>query len=238
MVGRVIYSLLGPAVRIASAFSVPLHNIGRWCELAYFRELRTASKTITEVAERLDVSRRKASELSRMLKENFFEPERVHGLARQIEFMVWAEPLSLARINQTLDAPEDNIERAIESLLEEGRIVRAEGSTTVYEIARGESRLIEDEWLAKIDALNHLLATVGNAIYARFFKDDAKALARNLQFHIRPEDLGDLRKLYEEHIWPTLRELDERASDDKHRIPMDFSVAWAPHDFLDDHIDD
>ncbi|MGM0554828.1 MAG: hypothetical protein ACQEVA_00430 [Myxococcota bacterium] len=238
MVGRVIYSLLGPALDLARAFSIPLSDVSHWLELAYFRKLRASNMTLGDIAERLGVSARKAAELSRMLKENFFDPERKQGMARQIEFMVWAEPLSLARIKQTLDAGAEEVERAVETLIAAGRIVEREGRTPVYEIARGESRLVEDGWLSKVDALNHLLSTISSAVYARFFASDGKALARNLHFHIRAEDLPELRALYEDHIWPTLSEMDERAANDRHRIPMDLSVAWAPHQYIDDTIDD
>lgn len=238
MAGRVIYSLLGPAVRLARTFSISLKDVGVWLELAYFRELRTDGMTLTEIGERLGVSRRKAANLSRMLKENFFAPEREQELSRRIEFMVWADPMSRARLHQTLDSPSGDIEEALEKLLDEGRIVASDGRSDTFKIARGESRLVKDSWLNKIDALNHLLSTVTNAVYARFFEGEEKALARNLQLRVRPEDLGQLRELYEEHIWPTLRDLDARAKGDRHSIPMDVSVAWAPNKYVEHQMDE
>lgn len=231
--------MLAPAVRLARKFGVSLAEIGRWVELAYFHELRRDGLTLSDAGDCLAVSRRKAADLSRMLKENFFAPEREYEVARRIEFMVWAEPMSRARIVQTLgDTDEDQVDEAIAQLLDEGRIVEVAGRTPTYEIARGESRLVRNTWLAKIDALNNLLSTITDAVYARFFERDDKALARNLELRVRAEDLQRLRKLYEQHIWPELNELDERARSDPSALPMNFSVCWAPRDFLADRMDD
>ena len=238
MTGRVIYSLLRPAVRLARKFGISLRDIGKWIEMAYFHELRRDGKTLTDIASLLEISRRKSANLSRMLKENFFAPEREQELARRIEFMVWAEPMSRARIAQALsDVAEHRVEDALGHLVEEGRIVKQQGRTPIYEIARGESRLVDDTWLAKIDGLNNLLETVTDAVYARFFEGDEKAMARNLEMRVRAEDLPKLRKLYEDTIWPELEALDSDAKNDPTAIAMGVAIGWAPRDFLANRID-
>ncbi|MFB6372107.1 MAG: hypothetical protein ABEN55_03105, partial [Bradymonadaceae bacterium] len=138
--GRVIYSLMSPAVRLARAFRVGLEDVRKWVELAYFHELRRDGLTLKEVAERLDVSKRKASGLSRQLKTNFFAPEREYELPRRIEFLVWAEPMSKARLVQNLDdVTVGEVEEALETLLEQGRVVADREGNTTYLLARGES---------------------------------------------------------------------------------------------------
>ena len=235
--GRVIYSLLRPAVRLARAFQVRLEDIRKWVELAYFHELRREGFTLQEVAERLDVSERKASELSRKLKTNFFAPEREYGLPRRIEFLVWAEPMSKAKLVQHLEeVTVAEVEEALERLLEEGRVVADKEGSTTYLLARGASRLVEDSWVAKIDGLNKLMQTLADAVYARFFDDEPKAFARNLQFHLRAEALPKLREMYENCVWEELVELDEAAETDPNALGMEVSVLWSPIDFVKDKL--
>lgn len=235
--GRVIYSLMLPAVRLARAFGVSLEEIRSWLELAYFHDLRRDGLTLEQVADRLEVSKRKASELSRRLKTNFFTPERAYGLPRRIEFLVWAEPMSKARLMQNLgDVAPNEVEEALEKLLEEGRIVADEEGNTTYLLARGASRLVEDSWVAKIDGLNKMMQTLTDVVYARFFDDEPKAFARNMQFHIRPEALSRLGEIYEEGVWDELVALDDEAESDPNALGMELSVLWSPIEFMKDKL--
>jgi hypothetical protein len=247
---RVIYSLLRPAVRLARLFKVPLKDIVTWVELAYFHELKDAGFTQRDSASLFDVSTRKVAQLAARLKQNFFKPEHDEELPRRIEFMLWAGPESEGRIHQSLTGhSKEEVRHALELLVDQERAVRVDGRTVYYEVPRSEFRLYQDHWMAKIDGLNNHLFNVVDGVFARFFANDHdqdgdRALARSLNFRIRKTDIAELRKLYEEVIFPRLRDLDEAAKaspedansteDGKHdSVEMGLSINWAPHRYTE-----
>ncbi len=228
---RVIYAMLVPGVRLSRMFDVGLKEVGEWVELAYLRELVQDNVKLKDAADLLGVSVRKVSQLASRMRENFFTPEFEHELPARIEFMLWALPLSRKRIKQYLPSlDEDVVDDAIDTLLEQQRIREVDGRTTTYEVAQSAQRLVRDDLMSRIDALNTLLGQVTDAVFGRFFRQEQKAFARSLQFRIRAEDLPKLRAMYEESVWKTLSELDEAAKDDPHAIPMGATLCWAPMD--------
>lgn len=240
---RVIYSLLRPAVRLARRFSIPLKEMVHWLELAYFHELKDSGLTQREAASLFDVSTRKVAQLAARLKQNFFDPERDEELPRRIEFMLWAGPESAGRIHQSLSGySKAEIDRALQLLVDQERVIRRDGRTTYYEVPSSEFRLYRDRWLAKIDGLNNHLVSVVDSVFGRFFKDDSRAFARTLNFRIRKDDIAELRTLYEEVIFPTLRDLDEAAKaspdDGGDSVEMGLSINWAPHRITEQTGDD
>ncbi|MFB6350569.1 MAG: hypothetical protein ABEN55_09860, partial [Bradymonadaceae bacterium] len=76
LVRRVIYSLFGPAARVATEAGLPLKEVTSFLEMACYHHLKSASMTLREAADVLDISRRKVAQLSKRLKQNFFDPER------------------------------------------------------------------------------------------------------------------------------------------------------------------
>ena len=54
--------------------------------------------------------------------------------------------------------------------------------------------------------------------------------------------LDELRKRYEEVVWPKLRELDARADadcdEDTQALELQLSLCWAPYELLDADDDD
>ncbi len=228
---RVIYAMLLPGVRLSRLFGVGLKEAGEWIELAYLKELLHDGAKLKDAADFLGVSVRKISQLASRLRENFFTPEFEHELPARIEFMLWAQPMSRKRIKQYLNTlDEEVIDEAVDALAEQGRIREVPGRTPTYEVVQSAQRLVRDDIMARIDALNTMLGNVTDAVFGRFFHKEHKAFARSLQFRVRAEDLPKLRELYEEAVWKTLSELDEAASDDPHAIPMGATLCWAPMD--------
>lgn len=226
---RVLYSLLMPAARLAGDEGLNLKELSHWIETAYFHDLKGRGLKMREMSELLDVSMRKVAMLSKQLKLNFLRPEREVSLPRQIEFALWSEALSKARLAQTFPgSSQEEIDEAIELLIEEGRVVELEGRTTRYDIASATRRIVGRDWMGRIDGLNNLMNNVADAVFGRFFRGEERAFARTLQLRVRPEDLPELRALYEDEVWERLRELDERARGDQHAIPMGVSILWAP----------
>lgn len=230
---QVVYALLLPAVRLALALGVPLRELGDQLEIAYFHETRRQGLKSRDAAERMGASLRKVAELSARLKQSFLRTELEHELPRRIEFLLWAGPESEARIRQALpDVEPAEIAAALRLLVEQKRAVLVEGRTPRYEALKAERRLVADSLLSKLDALGNLAGNVSHAVYGRFFQGEQRAFARTLNFRIRPEDLQQLQALYQERIWPLLRDLDQAAQQSPDAQAMDLSVLWAPHAYM------
>lgn len=232
---RVIFALLAPAARIARSFGVSLQDLKGWVETAYYRETQRPTKlTLADIGDLMDVSSSKVSLLSREYRENFMSPEVQAELPRRIEFMLWAEPLSLARLKQVLtDVEPDDVESAVEELVADERIRPNEtGRTTTYELNIETSRRAWETWLARIDGLNNALDNVTDAVFARFFEGDASAFARTLTFRMKPEARERLRAFYEEKLFPFIQQLDSEVDDEDEAQSTSLSVFWAPHEYL------
>ncbi|MFO0750474.1 MAG: hypothetical protein U1F43_33120 [Myxococcota bacterium] len=229
---RVVYALLRPAARVALAFCIPLKQLRDRLQMAYFHEARDRGLKLREVADILDVSPRSAALLSKQLKENFLDVEAEVALPRRLEFLLWAEPLSSARLKQVLgDVAPAAIDEALARLESEGRVIR-EG--TRWSVVRGAFRLVDEKgWLSRIDGLDTLLGTIASAAWSRFFgapEQQERSFARNLALRIRPADVAALKQLYEKTLWPTLSALDEAAKGKPDAIPIDLALLWAPQD--------
>ena len=103
---RLVYAFLQASAGLSSVFGFGLKTFERLSHMAAFHVLRKKSLDLNQIALYLGVSRRKVDLLSRVLKDNFFEqfvaPEDSEALQRRIEFMLWAEPMSAARLKQVL----------------------------------------------------------------------------------------------------------------------------------------
>jgi hypothetical protein len=237
---RVVYTLFLPPVRLARYFAVDLARMKEWLEMAYFHELRRDGFKQREIAEVMGVSMSKVSLLSKQLKGNFLRAEQEEALPRRIEFMLWAEPLSLLKLKQVLqDVDSLEIEQAVEELEQEGRIGKvAQGTTEVYELKIQTDRRVWDSWVARVDGLQDALGNITNVIYGRFFAEEPLAFARTLSFRLRRDRLHVLQELYEQHIFKTIVELDEEAGalpEDEQDIEIEelsISLFWGPYLYL------
>jgi hypothetical protein len=98
--------------------------------------------------------------------------------------------------------------------------------------------LVRDDWLARIDGLNHQLGAVLRAAHGRFFKRDARAFARTVSLRVRREKISELEALYRDVLWPALVALDAECQglDPEDIEEMTLSLCWAPaaSDLLED----
>lgn len=228
-----VYALLQPAARLAVKLGLPTRELAEWLEIATFHETRQAGFKMRESTELLGLSMRKLARLSKLLKHNFMRTEEEHALPRRIEFMLWAQPVSAARLAQAMpDVEPKRIDEALAQLEREGRVLRRGSRTTTYQASKPQRRLVRDDWIARVDALGDLLSTSVNAVYGRFFSGEPNAFARTLTLRVRREDLPELRRMYEEAIWKTLVEIDARAEDHPDAQAVTVSVVWAPYEHL------
>ncbi len=227
-VRRLVYSLSKPAVRIADRFELGLKEMSTLAQIAYYERKRSRGLALRQIADQFDTSTRTVDRLAKTMRSNFFEPEHEHELPRRIEFMIWSQPMSMARLVQLLPGyDEAQLEDAVALLLEHKRIEECPGRTPVFAATSAANRLPDDTEAAKIDALNHLLSTVIQAVERRFLDRDARAAARNVSLRVRPEDLQEIERLYEDVIWPKLVELDARASGED-ALEVGWVTCWSP----------
>lgn len=227
---RVLFSMLRPAAMLAASKGFPLKELTSFIRLSYFRELRDGGATLADAAGSMEVSLRTAKRLASELRSDFFVPEVEHNLARRIEFMTWAEPLSYARITQLLgNTPREDVDRALGKLVDEGRLERAEGRVPRYQASQLVSRLVDDAFSNRIGALNSLLQNVTETVSRRFLGLGGLAFARTLNFRIRPQDAGELRAAYDA-LLERLLELEGLVEDPDDALGVRLSVVWSAID--------
>ncbi len=231
---RLIYSLLRPAVRLAMRSRLPMKELIRLAKIAYFQELRAVGLTLQETADALDASLPTAARLSKDLKRNFLRPELEHQLPQRLEFMLWAGPLSRARLHQVLtDHPPHDVDEALEAMVKEGRVAKVEGGDA-FELQAPKVRMVSDEWYARIGSLNHILDNLSQTVTTRFFDTEPSqhAFARNLNLRVPSAILDRLHRLYEEVLWPSLVAIDEESvdQDDVHDVRLTFFWHAKPQE--------
>lgn len=222
---RVLFSLMKLPAKLAAEIGTSSVDARHWLETSYYQVLRERGYTLDQIADHLDIGKRKASQLSTKLRQNFLDVDKSHGLPRRVEYLIWGEPISEQRVCQLLshEYDETQVRAAIKRLIRQERITR---SDDLLELSKTESRLYKDGALAKIDGLNHLIETVFEAVYLRFVKSDDDAFVRNLTFHIPKEDGQErLRKIYE-NLFTELTALESETEDDG--VAINLSVLWAP----------
>lgn len=237
---RVVYGLMLPAVRLATNFHVPLAQMKRWVETAYYQETKRRGMEMKDAKEIMSVSLSKVALLSRQLKENFMRETDAYELPRRIEYMLWAEPLTLARLNQVLpERDEEQVAAAVELLLDEGRIEPVDRtSDSAYQLCVSEDRRVWDTWLARLDGLSNALGSVADAVHARFFRGDESAFARTLTFHVREEDRDELQRFYEDELFPFIAGLNSKAEESSEVSPVvSLSVFWADKGAADEEME-
>lgn len=89
-------------------------------------------------------------------------------------------------------------------------------------------RLVKEPWMARIDALAHLMRAVGQVTEARFKRGDDRAFARTLGFRMRPDDAARLQAAYETHVFPLIVEIDAQANEDPDGAQSNFVFFFAP----------
>ena len=226
---HLLLSVLAPAARLALRSGVPLADVKKAAELAYYREARTRGLKMREISDLMSVSMAKVGSLSKELKRHFAEPERARSIPRRVLSLLWVGPLTEKRIqNGLLDVSPEDVSDAIERLRREERIARLPGRTPKYELTSQAHRLVEDGWMARVDALGHMLKTASHVIEGRFEKSDPRAFSRTVGFRAIPEALEILRSLYEDQIFPAIVSTDEAARDREDAAQFALTFQFTP----------
>lgn len=144
--------------------------------------------------------------------------------------MLGAGPLSEAKLLSVLDDVEaESVKSVLFDMVEQQLLEIVQGRTPLYRLAAAQYRLVQEPWMARYDALNHLMTAVGQTIDARFERGDGAAMARTLSFKIRPKDHARLAELYERKLMPLIVELDQAAvAAGNEGVAMNVAIMWAP----------
>jgi hypothetical protein len=199
---RLEYSLLRVAVRAAARFRVPMRTLTELVRLAYFEVLRRQGLTQAEIGRRLGQTDRHMRTLAQRLRSDFFAAEREVGLLREVESTVAHKRMTEVELVEALPSwRAQEIRRAVEELIEEKRVVRTEDG--YLEFGTRYNILASDQFHRRIDALNHFLDGLYQAVMHRLVHDEKKtAMIKTITFSADPDQLeafiarleGELRR--------------------------------------------
>jgi len=228
MARRLVFALLAPAAVFSRVFGIALTDVRGLLDIAYFQESRRQGLTLQAIADSMQVSMSKAALLSRALKSNFLEDTQA-DVSRRILFMLWAGPLSAARIKQVLtDVEPRGVSKVLKELVKEKKVAK---SGQEYTLLVQADRRVWDSWLARIDGMNNILGNLADAVYGRFFAEEALAFARTLAFRVRPEDVHELEVLYKT-IFEVVTRLDSAAEGAANAVEINLSVLWSEKELI------
>jgi hypothetical protein len=207
---RLIYSLLKPAVAMSARFHVPMRTLAELLRLTYFEVLRRQGLSQSAVGERLGQTARHMRTLARKLKEDFFAAETEVGLVREVESEIARSSPTPKRLEDALAGwPREEIERAVTTLLSEGRVERDKGR---LRIAPRYHVLSSDKFHHRVDALNHFMGGVSQAVTQRLiFEEKETAMVKTISFVARPLQLQEFLRTLEANLRREIASLEEDA---------------------------
>jgi hypothetical protein len=207
---RLVYSLLKPAVAMAARFHVPMRTFAELLRLSYFEVLRREGLSQAAVGERLGQTARHMRTLARKLKSDFFEAESEVGLVREVESEIARSRPTTKRLHESLPGwPSAEIDRALETLLAEGRVTRDKSR---LETAARYLVLSSDKFHHRIDALNHFLGGVTRAVAQRLlFEDREHAMIKTISFVAHPDRFQEFLRTLEANLRRDIAALEEDA---------------------------
>jgi AraC-like DNA-binding protein len=233
---RLVHAMARLVSRFAGAFAMPLAQVVDLVQAAQLQTLRERGMTLAEIGRHMGVSERHAKRLLKQLRESFLDTERAYDLPVRIEFMVWAQPMSRAKIRQVLKDDPGAVDDAIDRLVASGRVIEDQGRTPLLRPSTSVQSLVRDTWLARIGALNSFVASLGDAVWGRFIEPSPAAFARTLNFLVRPEDLPEVQRFFTDQLVPHMTALDAAAQEAGRQgeatESLRLSICWAPYEAM------
>jgi hypothetical protein len=225
---RLEYSLLRVAVRAAARFRIPMRTLTELVRLAYFEVLRRQGLTQAEIGRRLGQTDRHMRTLAQRLRSDFFAAEREVGLVRQVETTVAEKRPTEAELIEALPSwRAQEIKRAVEELVEEKRVSRAADGH--LELGARYVILASDQFHRRIDALNHFLDGLYQAVMHRLVYDEKKtAMIKTITFSANPEKLEEFITRLEGELRREVAALEEQVVFDgssEHRFTLGLTLA-------------
>lgn len=227
---RLVYSLLKPALRMASRFDVPVRGLVELLRLGYFEVLSRRGMPSADIARVFGQTPRHLRSLARRFKSDFFDVETQIGLVREIEELVAARTPTPEELRTSLPGvAEHDVKSAVDRLLAEERIERLADSR--LRIGRRYVVMTSEGFTQRIDALNHHLDGLYRAAVQRLVHDDRRtAMIKTITISAVPEELAAYLRELEGELRRRLAELEESAAfrgAQHQRFTFGLSVAAA-----------
>lgn len=226
---RLVYSLLKPAIRAAARFHVPVRTLVELLRLAYFELLTREGLTQAQIARRFGQTERHMRSLAQRLRTDFFRAEHEIGLVREVENLVATSTPTESELYRKLRAfTKPQLDEVIELLLTEKRIVRE--SSGRFAIAPRYVLLSSEQFQHRIDALNHFLEAVDQALLARLvFDDREEAMMKTISFSATSPRLRAFLRTLEGDLRREVATLEEDAAfEGQHGQRYALAISLAP----------
>lgn len=209
---RLVYSLLKPALRMASRFDIPVRGLVELVRLGYFEVLSRRGMPSAEIARVFGQTPRHLRSLARRFKSDFFDAETQIGLVREVEELVAARTPTPEEVVAALPgADERDVNSALERLVGEERVERlADGR---LRIGRRYVVMTSEGFTQRIDALNHHLDGIYRATVQRLVHDERHtAMIKTITISAVPAELAEYLCELEGELRRRLAELEESAA--------------------------
>lgn len=191
---RVVFSLLRIVARIGIRLRLPLGHVGHLLKMAYFEEAREQQGLELEsIAQLFGKSLRTVSTLNRQFRGDFFAPEREVQLRRQIADHLKTRATTGDDFQALFaDRDPDDLTRALEDLVREGRVIEAQGR--FHRNPEDHDYFDEHDIVRRIDGLNRQMDIVGETVWTRLVDPSANsgAAARSYVFNATDDDFDKL----------------------------------------------
>ena len=227
---RVFLLALEPALRLARALRLDLDDVREAVAAQYVLLHRDRGLSLEQIARRIGKSRRTIVTLARSAAATAerLSQSRTIELRREIVRRLSADGATKREVlRERLGARRDEINAAIDVLLEDGFLAEADGSLTVALAWLPFDGSSEAE---KLDSVRHFLDAVSGALLGRFFTTppDDDAFARVLTFCTPPEELEPTRTALLEAMSEAALRLDARATEGSStQVSLAFCVTNA-----------
>lgn len=198
--------------------------------LAYFEVLRRQGLTQAEIGRRLGQTDRHMRTLAQRLRSDFFAAEREVGLVRQVETTVAEKRPTEAELIEALPSwRAQEIRRAIEELIEEKRVSRTPDGR--LELGKRYVILASDQFHRRIDALNHFLDGLYQAVMHRLvFDEKQNSMIKTITFSADPKALEAFITRLEGELRREVAALEEQVvfeGSAEHRFTLGLTLAPA-----------
>lgn len=190
LIGRLVFSLLRAAVRVAARAELPLTQVQELLRTAYFAEYRRRHpRDLATVAGKLGVSLRTAGTLNRQLRDPAFTAETHEAPTRSITGRLAEGPASLDTLVADCALDPDEAPALVDRLVQMSWVHLQDDGT--YALTGHLRVFVDEDHHRRVDAVGHQLEIVADAVWARFVKlDEATAGARSWAFVAQPEEVA------------------------------------------------
>lgn len=186
---RLLFTLLKPAMKLASRLGLPLALMESISRLAYYEVVRE-DLTQAQIAQLFGTSRRTVVNVEALRRTDILAPQAETDIARRIWEVLAPGPLALDEIAVRLSVEAPAVESVLRGIGATGRATRlADGRWQLED--RFES-LVSEDIGPRLAGLDHQLEAVTAAVHARFLGRSGASVARTLSFLGRDDDVAKM----------------------------------------------